>query len=205
MVKKYNYCVRGLCLDVFGQEGFVLKIYTGFGDRGKTRLFGGQIVDKDNLRVEAYGTVDELNSVIGLVITYVEKSTLTEDLQNIQYSLFELSAELATPDDKNEKSLDPVINDKNIKDLENKIDKIDSQLDPLKNFILPGGSREAALCHLARTVCRRAERALISLNKVETISPKIIIYINRLSDFLFVLARFLNKDQNIADLSLLKK
>ena len=182
-----------------------MRIYTGFGDRGKTRLYGGQVVDKDNLRVEAYGTVDELNSVIGLVITYVEKRTLTEDLQNIQYSLFELSAELATPDDKNEKSLDPVINEKNIKDLENKIDKIDSQLDPLKNFILPGGSRGAALCHLARTVCRRAERALISLNKAETISPRIIIYINRLSDFLFVLARFLNKENNIADLPWLKK
>ncbi len=199
-VKKKN-----IYRDEFEGEGFVLRIYTGFGDRGKTRLFGGQIVDKDNLRVEAYGTVDELNSLIGLVITYVEKNTLTEDLQNIQYSLFELSAELATTDDKNGKSLDPVINDKNIKDLENKIDKIDSQLDPLKNFILPGGSCGAALCHLARTVCRRAERVLISLNKAETINPRIIIYINRLSDFLFVLARFLNKEQNIADLPWLKE
>jgi cob(I)alamin adenosyltransferase len=182
-----------------------LKIYTGFGDKGETRLYGGQIVDKDNLRVKAYGTMDELNSVIGLVTTYIDKKAFIEDLRDVQYKLFELSAELATPSDKNSTTSHGAIPDQNIKDLENKIDKIESELDPLKNFILPGGSRVAALCHLARTICRRAERALISLNKVETINPHLVVYMNRLSDYLFVLARLLNKEQNIEDLQWIKE
>jgi cob(I)alamin adenosyltransferase len=182
-----------------------LKIYTGFGDRGKTRLYGGQTVDKDNIRVEAYGIIDELNSLIGLVITYVENPSLIEDLQNIQNNLFELSSELATPNDINNKSMDPAIGDKNIKDIEKKIDKIERQMDPLKNFILPGGSRGAAFCHLARTICRRAERKIVSLNKTELIHPQIIIFVNRLSDYLFVLARYLNKEQDIAELPWRKK
>jgi cob(I)alamin adenosyltransferase len=186
-------------------EGYLLKIYTGFGDKGKTRLYGGQIVDKDNIRVEAYGAIDELNSAIGVVKTYIENNSLINDLQNIQNSLFELSAELATPDNKNVKSPESAITNKKIKDIEKDIDKIDNQLDPLKNFILPGGSPGAASCHLARTICRRAERALVSLNKVETIHFRIVVYINRLSDYLFVVARFLNKEQNIPDLPWLKK
>jgi len=182
-----------------------LKIYTGFGDGGKTRLLGDEVVDKDNLRVESCGTIDELNSVIGLLITYVEMKTLVEDLQKIQYILFELSAELAISDKKNQKSPGSVINNGNIKDLENKIDHLESQLDPLKNFILPGGYRGAAICHLARTICRRAERKLISLNKIEMINAQLPIYINRLSDYLFVLARYLNKEKNMADLPWPKK
>ena len=182
-----------------------MKIYTGFGDEGKTRLYGGQIVDKDNLRVEAYGSIDELNSVIGVVVTHLENRGLIEDLQNIQNNLFELSAELATPAAGNLKTEDPAINNQHIKEIENKIDKLDNQLDPLKNFILPGGSQGASFCHLARTTCRKAERALISLNKVELINPQIIVFVNRLSDFLFVLARFINKKQNIDDLAWIKK
>ena len=177
-----------------------MKIYTGFGDRGKTRLYGGKIVDKDNLRVEAYGNIDELNSVIGLVKTYIRNDLLLDDLQNIQNNLFVLSAELATPDDGNKKSLDMAITDEKVKDIEKKIDRLDSQLDPLKNFISPGGSREAAVCHLARAICRRGERAVISLNKTEPVNSHIIVFINRLSDYLFVLARFINKEQNIADI-----
>lgn len=182
-----------------------MKIYTGFGDGGKTRLFGGQIVDKDNLRVEAYGTIDELNSVIGIVITYVENETLIKDLQSIQNSLFELSAELATPEKNKNTSKNASINDKNIIELEKKIDKMDGKLDPLKNFILPGGCQASAFCHLARTICRRAERILVSLNKIEVINPQIIVYMNRLSDLLFVAARFINKEQKIGDLPWLKK
>jgi len=182
-----------------------LKIYTGFGDKGKTRLYGGQVVDKDNLRVEVYGTMDELNSIIGVVITHIENKTLRADLQNIQNSLFELSAELATPETGNINSEDPAINLQNIKEIEKKIDKLESHLSPLKNFILPGWAQGAALCHLARTICRRAERALISLDKVELINANLIVFINRLSDYLFILARFINKEKNIEDLLWIKK
>jgi cob(I)alamin adenosyltransferase len=182
-----------------------LKIYSGFGDGGKTRLLGGQVVDKDDLKVESYGTVDELNSVIGLVITYVEMNTIIEDLQKIQYRLFELSAELAISDKKSQRLLESVINNDNIRELEKKIDHLESQVDPLKNFILPGGSRGAALCHVARTICRRAERKIISLNKTETVNAQILIYFNRLSDYLFVLARYLNKEKNVADLPWISK
>jgi cob(I)alamin adenosyltransferase len=177
-----------------------LKIYTGFGDAGKTRLYSGQIVDKDNLRVETYGILDELNSAIGILKTYIENNLLLKDLQTIQNDIFKISSELATPADVPIKSFIPAVNEEKIKDIENKIDKLDSQLDPLKNFILPGGSRGAAFCHLARTICRRAERTLISLNKTESIDSHIIVFINRLSDYLFVLARFINKEQNITDI-----
>jgi len=182
-----------------------LKIYTGFGDKGKTRLYGGQIVDKDSLRVQAYGTVDELNSVIGLLITYVDTEEIIEELKGVQYSLFELSAELASPTTDNTSKQNPsLFTDKINKDLENLIDKIDNHLDELKNFILPGGVRGAAISHLARTICRRAERAMISLHKVEAVNHHILIYINRLSDYFFVLARFLNKENNRADILWIK-
>jgi len=201
----FYFHILGIFADKkYNRERFLLKIYTGFGDRGKTRLYGGKIVDKDNLRVEAYGTIDELNSVIGLVITYIEIESLIKDLQGIQNGLFELSAELATPDENKKTSAGSSINEQIIKELEKKIDIMDNKLDPLKNFILPGGSRGAAFCHLARTICRRAERVLVTLNKEELISPQIIIYINRLSDFLFVVARFINNQQNVADLPWIK-
>lgn len=177
-----------------------MKIYTGFGDTGKTRLYSGQIVDKDNLRVETYGTFDELNSTIGILITYIDNTFLQEDLKTIQNDLFKISSELATPNDLTIKSFNSVLTDENIKDIEKKIDTLDNQLDPLKNFILPGGSRGAAFCHLVRTICRRAERALVSLNKVESIDSHIIVFVNRLSDYFFVLARFINKEQNITDI-----
>jgi cob(I)alamin adenosyltransferase len=199
------------CLSVFTVkiliewEKIVLKIYTGFGDKGKTRLYGGQIVDKDDLRVQAYGTVDELNSVIGLLITYIQNDKLSNDLQGVQYNLFELSAELASPADNRSTDLPSPFTDTTITELENKIDRIDDALEPLKNFILPGGSRGAALSHLARTVCRRAERAMITLHHVEKINNQILIYMNRLSDYLFVLARLLNKENNHPDISWIKR
>ena len=177
-----------------------MKIYTGFGDKGKTRLYGGDIVDKDHLRVKAYGSMDELNSIIGLLITYIEQKELITTLQKIQCKIFELSSELAAAADKQSNLEIPTVKDENIEELENKIDLIDSKLEPLKNFILPGGSRSAAVCHLVRTVCRRAEREIITLNSVEAVDERIIIYVNRLSDYFFVLARLLNKENNIADI-----
>jgi cob(I)alamin adenosyltransferase len=177
-----------------------LKIYTGFGDKGKTRLFGGDVVDKDNQRVKAYGTMDELNSMIGLLISYADNKYLTEKLQDIQCHIFELSAELAAIPEKNTKLNTSAITIKMVKDLENEIDLIERDLEPLKNFILPGGSRGAAICHLARTVCRRAEREIITLNSVAEVNDEIITYVNRLSDYFFVLARHLNKQNNIDDI-----
>jgi cob(I)alamin adenosyltransferase len=182
-----------------------LKIYTGFGDTGKTRLYGGQVVDKDDLRVKAYGTMDELNSMVGLLITYIDDKELIGFLQGIQYNLFDLSAELASLSDEKTKSAKSAISEETVKEIESKIDDINSQLEPLKNFILPGGSRSAALCHLTRTVCRRAERELITLLKVTSVNEQLIMYINRLSDYFFVLARLLNKQNNMGDIPWIKK
>jgi cob(I)alamin adenosyltransferase len=177
-----------------------VKIYTGFGDAGKTQLFSGQVVDKDNLKVEAYGTVDELNSILGLVVTYFDVKHLIEYFQKIQGILFRLSAELASSDSRAKRIDNLLILDEDIQEIESRIDEIEGHLDSLKNFILPGGSRLAALLHLARTVCRRAERRMISLNKVENLNPQTLIYINRLSDLLFVFARYMNHKKGIADI-----
>jgi cob(I)alamin adenosyltransferase len=176
-----------------------LKIYTGFGDKGKTRLYGGEIVDKDHLRVKAYGAMDEVNSVIGLLITDITTKDLIDTLQSIQYKIFELSAELAAVESTRGKLKKPAITDEIIKELEDKIDSVDNRLNPLKNFILPGGSRGAAFCHLARTVCRRAEREITTLSHSEQVDNRIIIYVNRLSDYFFVLGRLINKDNKIED------
>ncbi len=181
-------------------KGYGLKIYTGFGDAGKTSLFGGQVVDKDDLRVEAYGTVDELNSILGLVIAELEDTDLSRDLRDIQQNLFRLSTELATIALKKKRINHQLITSKDIRIIEKGIDDLEIQLVPLKNFILPGGSHRAALLHLARTVCRRAERRLISLNKTADIDSQIMIYINRLSDYFFVLARYVNQKDKIKDI-----
>jgi cob(I)alamin adenosyltransferase len=177
-----------------------LKLYTGFGDEGKTSLFGGQVVDKDDLRVETYGTVDELNSIIGLVITELEETDLSKDLRDIQQNLFRLSTELATPVSYKKRRNHQPITSRDISLIEKRIDDLDIQLVPLKNFILPGGSHRSALIHLARTVCRRAERRLISLNKATDIDSQIMIYINRISDYFFVLARYVNQIDKFKDI-----
>jgi cob(I)alamin adenosyltransferase len=174
-----------------------LKIYTGFGDKGKTRLIGGKIVYKNHLRVKAYGAMDELNSSIGLLITYIDDEVLEQDLQGIQKRIFELSAELAN---QNATSDDPAITAEIIKYLEKQIDTIDSQLEPLKNFILPGGSRSSAHCHLTRTICRRGERDIIALQEVDKVNENLVTYVNRLSDYFFVLARLLNKNDGTKDI-----
>lgn len=161
------------------------KIYTRTGDKGTTGLGDGSRVDKDSLRVEAYGTTDELNSVIGMVLS---ESTTTEPLQGwlleIQHDLFDLGAELCVPGHK-------VLTEAFVTRLEQHIDTMNSDLPYLKEFILPGGNRAATTCHLARTVCRRSERRVLSLSKVEPINEWGLKYLNRLSDFLFVAARIL--------------
>jgi cob(I)alamin adenosyltransferase len=185
-----------------------MKIYTKTGDTGDTGLFGGPRVSKDDLRIEAYGTVDELNAVLGLARTHFagdgkEKTVAEIDnlLVNIQHTLFDLGSELATPDPKSRGT--NFVSAKQIETLEQAIDRFESQLPPLKNFILPGGSKGAAWLHLARTVCRRAERRVVTLSQREPgkLSPEILIYLNRLSDLLFVLARAANQASGHPDVA----
>lgn len=160
------------------------KIYTRTGDSGTTGLGDGSRVDKDSLRVEAYGTVDELNSQIGLVIAFGLSEKTAQQLLDIQHDLFDLGSELCVPGYS-------AISQANIDTLETILDEYNAGLPALKEFILPGGNLPAATCHVARTVCRRAERLTVSLAKEENINPPVVKYLNRLSDFLFVLARVL--------------
>ena len=177
-----------------------MKIYTKTGDMGKTSLFGGQRIDKDDLRVECYGTVDELNSILGLTIIEITDREVSELIQNIQNDLFTLGGELATPiEKKSELDSSSEINTNQINFLEEKIDRFEEKLQPLKQFILPGGSKSAALLHIARSVSRRSERLAVKLSKRDVINENIIIYLNRLSDLLFVLARFENDVNQILD------
>ena len=177
-----------------------MKIYTGFGDDGQTQLFGGQVVSKDHLRVEAYGTADELNSQLGILIATLSEEPRIKFLRKIQGKIFELSAELATPPDKKLKKSGHAVCIDDIRELEEKIDELDAGLPLLKNFILPGGGQRAALAHIARTICRRLERRLVSLNVQDPVDPAIIVYINRLSDYLFILARLANQLESIEDI-----
>jgi cob(I)alamin adenosyltransferase len=160
------------------------KIYTRTGDSGTTGLGDGSRVDKDSLRVEAYGTVDELNSQIGLVIASTNNDLIANQLLDIQHDLFDLGSELCVPGYS-------AINNTHVDLLENILDEHNADLPPLKEFILPGGNLAAATCHIARTVCRRAERNTVSLSRQENINPPVIKYLNRLSDLLFVLCRVL--------------
>lgn len=162
------------------------KIYTRTGDQGTTGLGDGTRVSKDHARVEAFGTVDELNSVIGLLLTETLPADIHAALTDIQHDLFDLGGELCIPGRTR-------MQEGQITRLENILDSLNADLPMLKEFILPGGSRPAALAHLARTVCRRAERRTIALAKSESVPPASIKYLNRLSDLLFVMARALNR------------
>ncbi len=165
------------------------KIYTRTGDDGSTGLGDGTRISKDSLRVAAYGTVDELNSVLGMVLACSDVlQELTEPLQRIQHTLFDLGGELCIPGM-------ALIEDPDIAWLEETIDRYNTTLPALKEFILPGGSMAAATCHLARTVCRRAERELVALHRVDPVRPQTLRYLNRLADLLFVLARVLARQQ----------
>lgn len=169
-----------------------MKIYTRTGDRGDTGLFGGGRVGKDDPRVEAYGDVDELNAAIGLARAVEQMPRVDEVLMPIQRDLFSLGALLATPDlEKMREQLAKArVTTERIEELEHQIDEGDAELEPLKAFILPGGSPKAAALHLARTVCRRAERRVVHLRRSEPDIPEIVVvYLNRLSDLLFTLAR----------------
>ncbi|NWF90756.1 MAG: cob(I)yrinic acid a,c-diamide adenosyltransferase [Ignavibacteriaceae bacterium] len=171
-----------------------MKIYTKTGDGGETSLFGGERVSKSSARIEAYGTVDELNSFIGFAITEVKDPSIKDLLIKIQNQLFILGSDLATPNfEKNSKPAIQRITPEFYEEIEKAIDHFDNQLDTLKNFILPGGSKSAALLHICRTITRRAERNVVALNNTVNVGDSIVIFLNRLSDLFFVLARYENK------------
>jgi cob(I)alamin adenosyltransferase len=175
-----------------------MKIYTKTGDKGDTSLFGGQRVPKDAQRIEAYGTVDELNSLLGVVRADNRNQQIDEILNRIQNELFELGADLATPRSAATKQIKR-IEPKHSDHLEKSIDQLEAHLKPLKTFILPGGLPVAARLHLARTICRRAERTVVRLTRNEDIGDGITMYLNRLSDLLFVMARYANHVANVPE------
>jgi cob(I)alamin adenosyltransferase len=172
-----------------------MKIYTKTGDAGQTGLFGGGRVAKDDLRVEAYGDVDELNAVLGMARSIEMMPRIDEVLVPIQRDLFAIGALLATPDrEKMSQHLEKArITDERIAELEHAIDDAELELEPLRAFILPGGTPKAAALHVARTVCRRAERHVVRLQNDVELPPLAVIYLNRLSDLLFTLARLANR------------
>jgi cob(I)alamin adenosyltransferase len=174
-----------------------MKIYTKKGDSGETSLFGGDRVLKSNERIEAYGTVDELNSFVGLAASYDLSDKGTKNLRQVQELLFALGADLATPP--SAKTRIDRIQESDITFLEEAIDEMEEDLESLKNFILPGGSQAGATLHVARTICRRAERAAVACHKVDDISDTCIKFLNRLSDFFFVMARYENKQAGIRE------
>lgn len=173
-----------------------MKIYTRTGDEGYTSLFGGRRLSKDALRVEAYGSVDELNAVLGVVLVEDPPAGLVEPLQEVQRDLFVVGSDLAAPE---ENAYVPRVRGEMTQRLEAWIDGWEAELERQKYFILPGGSRAAAFLHLARTVCRRAERVCVALAREEPVNPEILRYLNRLSDALFVMARWANRRAGIPD------
>lgn len=177
-----------------------MKIYTKTGDKGETSLFNGRRVPKSDIRVEAYGNVDELNSYIGLITTFDIPNDVRKVLEEVNRVLFEIGTDLATPND-NPRKIKRVkrLNKERINFLEEKIDHYSALLPELRNFILPGGSSESAWLHIARTVCRRAERRVVELSQKEEINTNIVVFLNRLSDFLFVMARYVNYTKHIED------
>ena len=178
----------------------ITKVYTRTGDKGETALVGGKRVPKDSPRIDAYGTIDELNSIVGLARVFNEEKLNTGDahrfldlaLRQIQDELFDLGSELATPDDFSYDGMYRV-SEREVKKLEELIDGCQKELGPLKSFILPGGGRIGAYLHQCRTVCRRAEREILRLSRAEPLSEWPLKYVNRLSDLFFVLSRWISK------------
>ncbi len=175
------------------------RIYTRTGDAGMTGLGGGQRVAKDSRRVETYGTVDELNSQIGLALALGLSERLAVELTSIQNQLFDLGSDLATPATSQARHPVPTIEARHIEHLEALIDELNDAVGPLANFLLPGGSVGAATLHVARTVCRRAERQAAALAREEPIGPTVLPYLNRLSDALFVMARYENRQGQVPE------
>ncbi len=187
-----------------------MKVYTKTGDKGTTLLIGGTRVPKHHIKIEAYGTVDELNAYIGLLRDKIDKQYTTELIQ-IQDRLFTLGSFLALdtakktlPNGRPRLNITP-ISEKDSQFLEQKIDQMEDSLPPMTHFVLPGGHEQVSVCHICRTVCRRAERKITYLNEVEPVDENLIKYLNRLSDYLFVLARKLSKDLQVEEIPWIPK
>jgi cob(I)alamin adenosyltransferase len=170
----------------------ITRVTTGQGDRGQTRLAGGQRIEKDSLKVDVYGTIDELNSHLGLALALGPAADLLEPLRAVQNDLFHLGAELSSPPSEGEQPARPRIAARHVAALEAWNAAWVAELGPLREFILPGGTPAAAALHVARTVCRRAERLVVALSKTEAVSAEVLQYLNRLSDTLFLMARVEN-------------
>jgi cob(I)alamin adenosyltransferase len=176
-----------------------MKIYTKTGDDGSTGLFGGGRVPKSDARIECYGTVDELNAALG-VARVIASGSIADSLLRVQHELFVVGAHLATPEDSPHTRSLPLLDEAMIGRLEMEIDTTEAELEPLRNFILPGGGELAARLHLSRTICRRAERVLVEFANDRPVAATIVTYMNRLSDWLFVMARLANKRAGVADI-----
>ena len=176
-----------------------MKIYTKTGDAGDTGLFGGQRVSKADARVEAYGLIDELNAALGMARAARTPSSVDSGLQRIQAELFSVGAELATPESHRDRLQMPVVGSAQVSELESAIDEAESELPPLTSFVLPGGSAAASALHFARTVCRRAERSLVAARELVVVRAELLVYVNRLSDLLFVWARLSNHHAGVPD------
>lgn len=176
-----------------------MKIYTKKGDEGKTSLFGGGAFSKDYIRIEAYGTIDELNANLGYLRDQLNDDYITDRLLRVQNLLFNIGANLATVPGKNPPF--PSLSSEYTVELEGDIDQMELDLPALKNFILPGGHPLISWCHVCRTICRRAERRVVTLATQEGIDPGVIIFLNRLSDYLFVLARTISHRQGVIEVT----
>jgi cob(I)alamin adenosyltransferase len=177
----------------------ITRVYTRTGDDGTTSLGGGQRVAKDSPRIEAYGTVDELNSQIGAAVAAGLHETLRDALATVQNELFHLGSDLCILESDKTRRPAPKIEERHVRALEDLMDRLSEELPPLENFVLPGGCPGAAALHVARTVCRRAERLVIGLSRAEAVGPFTVTFLNRLSDALFVMARYENKKRGVPD------
>jgi len=177
----------------------ITKVYTRTGDDGTTALGGGRRVPKDSLRIEAYGTVDELNSAIGVALAEGLDPDIGGPLERIQNDLFHLGADLCILEEDKARVPAPRIETRHVEELERLMDRLSETLPPLENFVLPGGSKGVAALHLARTICRRAERLVVALSRQEAVGEQTVPYLNRLSDALFVMARSENRRRGVPD------
>lgn len=170
------------------------KVYTKTGDTGRTSFIGGERVEKDDIRIESYGTLDELNSIIGVTLFYVGTPAVKTCLEKIQNDLFTLGAELASISPRAKELILPKVTPENVTEIEKQIDEFSVHLTIPRAFILPGGTQSSAFLHYTRTICRRAERVIVKLSKLYMVNPEITKYLNRLSSLLYVLARFENNE-----------
>lgn len=177
-----------------------MKIYTKTGDKGQTSLIGGKRVPKNSARLESYGTIDELNSYLGMIRSFPMDKQVSEELVEIQSRLFDVGGNLATDPETANVKVKLGVAEKDIELLEKAIDRMDAEVPPMKYFVLPGGNQAVSFCHIARTVCRRAERRILDLTAEAPVDDCVIKYINRLSDYLFILSRKVAHDAGIEEM-----